>query len=352
MIKKLFSFFVFLAVFIALLFFFGKEQFSDSVQEKFSLKDKLGQMLIIGFDGTEFSPEIESLLRDVRPGGVLLLERNIKSQGQLRKLTSALQSFALKEIGRPLFIAVDQEGGEISRIPWVEAASQAGLFDREEGYAIGQKRARELEEMGVNMNLAPVADSAGKGDFIYGRSFQKSPSEAFPVLLGLVEGHESKGVIAVPKHFPGYGGIAVNPESAQVPRVQSVPDISLFVKLFKEHPVPFLMVSHVVYEDLDKERPFPFSGMKFERETFGNEALMMSDDLLSPAFLSQYGLQSIGVQALQGGINVLLVAGYPDAKLVPEFFGELWKGVQEHKELHPFIEFSAERIIEAKRALH
>ncbi len=328
---------------------------STTPNPKFSenlLQDALGQMLIIGFEGTEFTPELGELLEEIRPGGVLLLSRNIISWMQVRKLTSDLQEFALRNIGRPLFIAVDQEGGEISRVPWVERASQAGLFDKEEGYAIGQKRAAELRQIGVNMNLAPVLDSAGKEDFLYGRSFQKSPSEAFPILLGLVEGYESKGVIAVPKHFPGYGGIPENPEQGTVPVVKSVPDISLFNMLFKEHPVPLLMVSHAVYEDIDKKSPFPFSGVKFLREKLGNEVLVMSDDLLSPALLSQYSLGDIGVQALEGGVNVLLVAGYPDAKLVSEFHQEFWKAVKGKKEVHPFIEFSAERIIEAKRTLH
>lgn len=318
------------------------------------LRDKLGQMLIIGFEGTEFTPQLGELLEEVRPGGVLLLSRNVVSWGQIQNLTYDLQEFALREIGHPLFIAVDQEGGEISRFSWVDYTSQAGLFDKEEGYTIGQKRAKQLREMGVNMNLAPVADSAKKGDFLYGRSFQKSLSEAFPILLGLIEGHESERVISVLKHFPGYGGIVENPEQGSVPTVKSMQDISLFTRLFKERPVPFLMVSHVVYEDMDKDHPFPFSqnGRNFLREVAGDKVLVMSDDLLSPALLSQYSLKDIGVQALQGGVNVLLAAGYPDAVRVSEFYKELWKGVKEHEELQPFIESSAERIIEMKKTLH
>ncbi|MDO8470839.1 MAG: glycoside hydrolase family 3 N-terminal domain-containing protein, partial [bacterium] len=119
------------------------------------LRDKLGQMLIIGFEGTEFTPQLGELLEEVRPGGVLLLSRNVVSWGQIQNLTYDLQEFALREIGHPLFIAVDQEGGEISRFSWVDYTSQAGLFDKEEGYTIGQKRAKQLREMGVNMNLAP-----------------------------------------------------------------------------------------------------------------------------------------------------------------------------------------------------
>src|SRR3989344_2131952 len=248
-----------------------EDRSTDSPQEK------LGQMLIIGFEGTEFTPELEELLKEIRPGGVLILSRNIKGSIQVQKLISDLQEFALREIGHPLFVVVDQEGGEISRIPWAERSSQAGLFDKEEGYAVGEKRATQLREMGVTMNLAPVLDSVEKEDFLYGRSFQKEPLEAFPVLIGLIEGHESKGVIPVPKHFPGYGGITENPEHESVPSLKSVPNISLFTRLFKEHPVSFVMVSHVLYEDIDKEHPFPFSqsAMKFLKERLGNEVLVI-----------------------------------------------------------------------------
>src|SRR3990167_6379238 len=105
--------YIFLGVCCAaiLLYAFPGKDFSPSTPREFSLKEKLGQLLIIGFEGTELTSELRELLSEIHPGGVLLLERNIKNPEQLKKLIRDLQQFADADIGHPLFIAIDQEGG-------------------------------------------------------------------------------------------------------------------------------------------------------------------------------------------------------------------------------------------------
>ena len=325
---------------------------SPSPSEEISLQEKLGQLLIIGFEGTELTSELRELLSEIHPGGVLLLERNIKNPEQLKKLIRDLQQFSEKDIGHPLFIAVDQEGGEVSRISWVEDTAQLRLRDPSHAFQVGKSRGEELKELGVNMNLAPVLDTLAPSDFLYGRSFQRPKDEALGLVQALLKGLESQGIISVPKHFPGYGSIPVNPEIGEIPRVPYIPDTTLFQEIFAQSNPPFVMISHIIYEDIDGN-PFPFSqkGMRVVKEFLGEDVMVMSDDLLSRSLVSRYELSDIGVRALQGGVQVLLLAGYPDPDLVPRFYEGFWNEVEKREDLHLFIISASETILRAKQRL-
>lgn len=331
--------------FIALLFFllipvvvFSPGDSNPSFEEDF------GQMLLIGFDGSVMTPQLSSFLRDIKPGGVLLLGRNIESKAQLKKLVEDMQTISLEETGLPLFIAVDQEGKALSRIPFA-------------------KDARDLKELGVNMNLAPVLDSRNKGDFVYERSL-KTIGEA----NDFIQEYQQENILAVPKHFPGYDKIGFNPEQGTIPRVEELPDVSLFRNVEKE----IVMVSHVVYEDIDKVDPFPLSqeGIAFLKQELGN-VLVMSDDLSSKSMMHNYSFADIGTKAIGAGVDILLVGGYPDAAVVaqfhealtqelgsPQYFAgvaklyEILQGkVEKKQELRTRIMESAEKIRAVKREL-
>ena len=296
-----------------------------------SLEDKLGQMLIIGFEGTEVTPGVYSLFSRIRPGGVLLLGRNIISKDQTKKLITDLQEISMRTVGLPLFVAVDQEGGIVSRVPWADNTAPFDLADVNEAFLVGEKRARDLKEVGVNMNLAPVLDSNGEDDFLFSRSFQEDQDVSFALAQGLIRGHTQEGVIPVPKHFPGYDGVAFNPETGVLPFTDDFPDTSFFKEVIDLSQVPFLMLSHVVYEAVDPVNPLPLSekGMELVRKELGDQVLFMSDDLASKSFMAHYSLEEIGRAALRSGVNLLLVGGYPNAAVVGDFYqalqGELVK---------------------------
>ncbi|MDO8474330.1 MAG: glycoside hydrolase family 3 N-terminal domain-containing protein [bacterium] len=287
-----------------------------------SLEDKFGQMLIIGFEGTEVTPEVSSLFSSIRPGGVLLLGRNIVSKGQVKKLIADLQEISMRATGLPLFVAVDQEGGIVSRVPWAENTGSSALEDSEEAFLVGERRARDLKEVGVNMNLAPVLDSSGEDDFLFNRSFQKDQDSSFAIAQGLILGHAQEGVIAVPKHFPGYDGVSFNPETGVLPTTKNFPSAPLFKEVLEGSRVPFIMLSHVVYQAVDPDNPLPLSvkGMERARKELGDQFLFMSDDLTSKSFMAHYSLREIGRAALNSGVNILLVGGYPNTAVVGEFY--------------------------------
>ena len=288
-----------------------------------SLEDKLGQMLMIGFEGTEATPEVSSLFSKIRPGGVLLLGRNIVNKEQTKKLIADLQEISMRTVGLPLFIAVDQEGGIVSRIPWAESTAPYDLEDEGEALLVAERRAQDLKEIGVNMNLAPVLDSSAEEDFLFNRSFQESPAVSLELASSLIVGHQKEGVIAVPKHFPGYDGVSFNPEKGVLPTTESFPDTALFKEVLGRSQVPFVMLSHVVYQAIDPDNPLPLSikGMELARKALGDGVLFMSDDLASQSLRAHYSLGEIGKDALSSGVDILLVGGYPDTAVVEEFYG-------------------------------
>lgn len=318
-----------------------------------SWEEYLGQLFIIGFEGKEVTPELVSLFEEIRPGGILLLSRNIENKEQTKKLVQDLQELSLKTTGYALFVAVDQEGGSVSRVPFAERTAQSSILNIEHAFQVGQERAKDLKELGVNMNLAPVLDSNNPRDFLYNRTFQKSKELLVSLAEALIAGHEQEGVVSVPKHFPGYDGVRFNPEVTIVPSVSYSPDTFVFENLFSKHFFPFVMVSHVKYEDFDKENVFPFSskGIALTKERLGSNVLVMSDDIVSLAFLREFSYEEIGKKSLEAGINTMIAAGYPEARVVPEFYKALVEGIEENPALQELVRERAAKVIEAKKRL-
>lgn len=323
--------------------------FHEPALHQLSLKEALGQTLLIGFEGKEMSAELETLMKKIQPGGVLLLGRNIENQEQTKNLIAKLQG--LSRI--PMFVAVDQEGGIVSRIWWGEATAQARLENQIEALEVGRERAQHLHALGFNMNLAPVLDSSTFGDYLFARSFQIDPLLSALFAFTLTQGHSQEGVLSVPKHYPGYDTISFNPETSIIPRVKEFPEAEAFSNLFFLSVPPALMLSHVVYEDVDDENPLPLSesGIKKVKEHVGEGVLLMSDDLLSVAFVRQYSPRELGSQALFSGVDILLAAGYPNHKVLGEFYEGLWQKAKKDSVLVERVQDSAKKILELKLAL-
>ena len=147
-----------------------------------TLREKVGQLLMVGFEGTELSAEFIAWLKEYRPGGVILFTRNLVDPLQVARLTNTLQE---QVSGEPLLIAIDQEGGRVSRLPkdftiFPPAAMVAGCHSPKLTYQTAAITAKELRSVGINMNMAPVLDINTNpsnpiiGDRAYGQSQIKS----------------------------------------------------------------------------------------------------------------------------------------------------------------------------------
>ncbi len=286
------------------------EQVKQEV-ELSALREKVGQLFIVGFEGKEISPQLEEFIKKYKPGGVLLLSKNIENQEQLKNLISGLQEISLKETGFPLFIAVDQEGKSLARIGFLsEKTDQSEIKNADEAYQIGLKRGEELKELGVNLNLAPVLDIVSSGDFLFDRSFQKPAGETGELAKSLISGQKTAGILTAMKHFPGYGGISFYPEE-ELGVLAKVPEISQFKKAAESKP-EIIMTSNLIYQQIDSSLPFPLSAkaIRYLKDNLGQEILIVSDDLDQNSLLEKFSLKDIVKKPVEAGADILIFSGY------------------------------------------
>jgi len=275
------------------------------------LREKVGQLFIVGFEGKTLTPQLEEIFKKYQPGGVLLLSKNIGDKEQLKNLIQGLQNLSLKETDLPLFIAVDQEGEPISRIGFLEEKTpQSEIENPEVAYQVGLKRGGELYELGVNLNLAPVLDDMKSGDFYFNRTFQKSSETSGELAKSLISGQKEAGILTAMKHFPGYIGLSSNPEE-KLFTVEKTPEISQFKKAMEAKP-EFVMASNLIYKEIDQSLPFTFSSsaIQFLKNNLGSEVLIVSDDLDQNSLLKKFPLKEIVTKPIEAGVDILIFSGY------------------------------------------
>ncbi len=283
--------------------------YNNSAQEKRnpSLEQKIGQLFIIGIEGTKPSREIEKLIKEIRPGGILLLKRNIVNKDQVKELVSFLQKTSMESSGLPLFVAVDQEGGLVSRVEWAEKTPQFRIEGPDKALEIGRLRGEDLREMGINLNLAPLVDGNRQKDFLFNRSFQQENRAL--LAAALVQGQQLSGILSCLKHFPGYDNIDFNPEE-ELAYVEKIPEISRFEKASRLSEM--VMVSNVVYKEIDEDLPFSFSkkGVSFLKEYFSEDIIIVSDDLSQSSLLNKFSLEEIVGLPVKAGVDLLIFSGW------------------------------------------
>jgi beta-N-acetylhexosaminidase len=325
----------------------------EKILKDLSLEEKIGQLFIIGFEGENLTPEIENLLKTIHPGGVILFLRNIEDENQLKKLISDLQKISLEDNGLPLFVAIDQEGGLVRRIKWLnDETSQAEIRNTKEAFQIGLERGNGLKTLGINLNLAPVLDIAKEGDFLYNRSFRGSPAEIGILAQGLISGQKEADIFTAVKHFPGYGGISFNPETEIVPILEKTPEISQFQKAFEAKP-ELIMTANVIYSDIDKNLPFTFSseGIQFLKNKIKDEYLIISDDLSSKILKEEFTLKNSVILAKKAGIDILLVAGWKQPEDPLEAFDAILEATKNGEIPEEKINKSVLKIIRLKQKI-
>ncbi len=315
-----------------------------------ALKEKAGQLVIVGFEGKEISPQLEQFLKDYKPGGLLLLSKNIESKEQLKGLTSGLQEISLRETGQPLLIAVDQEGGIISRLGFLEEKTpQSEIKNKEQAEQIGLKRGEELKDLGINLNLSPVLDWTKEGDFLFERSFKKEPEISGELGRGLISGQKAAGIFTALKHFPGYCGITSDPEE-NLATLENIPEISQFKKAAEAEP-EFVITSNVIYKETEPSLPFTFSskGIKFLKDNLGSKILLISDDLDQNSLLKKYSLKETLTKPIQAGVDILIFSGYRTA--VPKGLNVFLEAIKNKEISEARINEAYLKIIELKKKL-
>ena len=288
------------------------------MNSKKSVASRAGQLLFVGFPGTSAPEVLLKCVREGRVGGVVLFLRNVESPEQVRELIGSLLSAAPSDA--PLLVAIDQEGGRVQRLrePWTEWPPMrrvATRGDPTKTAAVAAALARELRELGIGLDFAPVADvdTNPANPVIGDRAFGATPEEVGRHVRAFVTALQAGGVAACAKHFPGHGDTAQDSHH-ELPRLDHDLERLRRVELppFRaaiEAGVASVMTAHVLLPRLDPSLPATLSPavLRLLREELGFDGVVFSDDLEMRAVADRFPLGERVLGALRAGVDALLV---------------------------------------------
>lgn len=326
------------------------------------VKTAAGQHIMAGLPGTEIDPAFAALVRECKVGNVILFRRNVRNAAQLARLCASLRELIVSETGMEPFIAIDQEGGVVSRFspdmattPGAMALAAAG---GDAPYRAARLTAAQLRAAGVNFDLAPVLDvnSNPLNPVIGVRSFGDLPEEAAERAMGFMRGLLDGGVMACGKHFPGHGDTDTDSHIG-LPRVDKSREQLEECELLPfrraiEAGIPAIMSSHVLFPALEPEKlPATMSRRILTgllREELGFGGVIISDCMEMDAVAKFYGTVNGAAAALKAGADIVCISH--TAALARETAERLWQRYEAaEEEDRRELERSGERIAEAKR---
>lgn len=282
------------------------------------LEDRVGQMLMAGFDGFTAPDYFLEWLREGRLGGVILFARNVENPQQLARLTSELRAAAKY----PLLIAIDQEGGTVARMRegFSESPGALALASIAQGSeaiteAVSGVLGREMLACGINWTYAPVVDISynAANPTVGTRSFGSDVEQVAVLASAAVRGFQSNGVAACAKHFPGLGNTAIDTHLA-LPRLDTDTEHLLSVDLLPyriaiREGLATIMTTHTIFNALDPDHPATLSESivkRLIREELGFDGVVTTDCLEMKAIDDYYGVGDSVVRGANAGIDILL----------------------------------------------
>jgi beta-N-acetylhexosaminidase len=286
------------------------------------LAQLVGQRMLVGFQGTTASSSLLARVRAGRIGGVILFSSNIHDAAQVARLTSRLQA-AARAGGQPsLLIATDQEGGLVRRIPWAppkRSAEELGGTSVATVGSVGRKTGVALRDVGVNLDLAPVADVPRSSSNFIGaqhRAFATNRYDVANDAAAFSRGLEQGRVLPVLKHFPGLGRAGATSTDDALVRIQATKrqisyDLLPYRVVLSRSVHPVIMLSTAVYPALAR-RAAAWSrniARTLLRTDLGFRGVTVTDSLTSAAAVRGVGPGLLAARSATVGIDLLLVTG-------------------------------------------
>lgn len=309
------------------------DEMIQNALQKMTIQEKIGQMFLVNielldpaspksYNYQKITDKMKKTLSEYPVGGVIFFSRNIQTRKQTKTFISRLQ----KVSKYPLFISVDEEGGEVSRIannsnmgttkfPSMKTIGDTG--DESKAFEVGDTIGKEIHELGFNLDFAPVADLDTNPDSpeIGDRSFSSDPEIAGKMVAEVVKGLQGQNVSATLKHFPGHG-------SASEDTHKGYADITQSIKRLREVEfVPFqsgieagadlIMVSHLAITSVtDNKTPASMSPLiitEILRNELGYQNIVITDALNMKAITDYYTPAKAAVTAIEAGADILLM---------------------------------------------
>jgi beta-N-acetylhexosaminidase len=250
-------------------------------------------------------------------GGLILFARNVETPDQIRKLCAEAQAHAADCGQPPLFIAIDQEGGQVTRLkaPFTQFPEKPPLKNRADAENFARITARELLDVGINMNMAPVMDVADPSidSVMIKRAFSHDPDIVADIGTAVIAGLQKGQVMAVAKHFPGIGRTTLDSHvdqpilDADAETLQT--DLVPFTAAV-DHRVAGMMLSHIRYSALDPDLPASLSvkiARDLLRHRMGYDGLVLTDDLDMGAISKYFDINTAVDCILTADIDLILI---------------------------------------------
>src|SRR4051812_2651819 len=287
------------------------------MKTKQDLRLQVGQLLIMGFDGTAMTPKLRTMISTLQPGGVILFRRNIEEAKQTYELVRE----SARSMRLPGFLCVDLEGGTVDRLrdliaPAPSVADVVSTGDKKLFRKHGRILAQECRAFGFNTDFAPVLDlrfEASK-NVLTTRTVSDDPKSTVKYARELLKGLADEGVLGCGKHFPGLGEGDLDSHHA-LPNIRKP-----WKKLWKEdlapyrdlrNDLPFVMVAHAAYPDVTKDNTPASISKKWIsdvlRDKIGYKGLIVCDDLEMGGVQAAASIEDAAVETLRAGSDIFLV---------------------------------------------
>ncbi len=276
-----------------------------------------GQMLIARMEGSA-TEDLRRRARRGEIGGVVVFPPLDTATAALRAQVAALRRAAAAGGAPAPLVAIDQEGGEVKRLPAAPPTRpppELGIAGPTAASTEGRATGRALARLGIDVDLAPVLDVPADGAFIESRAFAADPERVGDTGVAFGEGLEDAGVAATAKHFPGLGRAVTNtdlaPSTVAATRAELRTDLAPFQAAVGAG-FDLVMVSNAIYPAFDPSSPASLSPAVVQtllRERLGYRGVVISDDLGAGALTGAgIGEGAAAVRAARAGVDLLLFA--------------------------------------------
>ena len=325
-----------------------------------NLKEKIGQLMIVGFHGEEYNDNLEQLIQEYSIANIILFTRNIKNISQLHKLNNTIHQKINNKTGIMPFISIDQEGGMVTRImeeaTFFPGAMSIGATSLNNAYKSGKIMGQELASLGINLNLAPSLDVNNNpyNPVIGVRSFSDNAEKVAKYGNEFIKGLKEEGIIATAKHFPGHGDTDSDSHKS-LPIISHdknrLENIELFP--FKEaikSGVDAIMSAHVFFPAYEADQlPGTLSYnvlTKLLKEEMGFKGLIISDCMEMKAIDDNYTAPVGSLKGLLAGLDMVIVSQTKEKQI--RTFNLIYEAVESGEFPIELLDEKVEKILKYK----
>lgn len=331
--------------------------------ETLSIRRQIGQRLLAGFYGLQMDEEFINLVKEYKVSNVILFAWNIRDRQQMMRLCADIQALVREQTGHSALIAIDQEGGIVSRLPAdctrvPGAMALASTGDERYVYEAGRITGSELRALGANFNFAPVLDINSNPDnpVIGVRSYGDTPQTVIRCSAEAIRAYAQEGILSCGKHFPGHGDTNVDSHLALPTVDKSLSQLwaneLLPFQAAVRAGIPAIMTSHILFPQLDAQYPATLSHTILTgllRESLGFDGLIVTDCMEMKAIQNTFGTCQGALRAMQAGADIICISH--TAAHVREIAQQAERMLETGEMDAAQMRRSVERILQAKRML-